>query len=102
MTNARTAFDLRHAAMRQNAGDWLLKNKNALQLVQATLVKAYYEAYEELGEKENHDPDFCCYLQETEDAIDLLASTIADLRSQTFWPKPEPISSELTSSPEQP
>lgn len=85
-SEARAAFERRYAEMRQNAGDWLLKNRNALQLCQNVLVSKYYEAVEEFYEKENHDPDFCCFLQELEDAIDLLGSTIADLRGQRFWP----------------
>lgn len=89
-SDARAAFEQRHAEMRQNAGDWLLKNRNALQLCQSVLVGKYYEAAEELYQKESHDPDFCCFLQEIEDAIDLLGSTIADLRGQRFWPTPDP------------
>ena len=84
-SDARTVFDKRHAQMRQNAGDWLLKNRNAIQLVQSVLVSKYYETIEGLNEKD-HDPTLCCFLQEIEDAIDLLASTVAELRNQQFWP----------------
>ena len=84
-SDARTVFDKRHTQMRQNAGDWLLKNRNTLQLVQSVLVSKYYEAIEELRETA-HDPSLCCFLQEIDDAIDLLASTVADLRNQQFWP----------------
>lgn len=92
--DARAAFEERHLQMRQNAGDWLLKNRNVLQLCQYSLVKAYYEAYEELHEKEDHDADFCSFLSDIEDAIDLLGSTIADLRGQRFWPEPKSIAEE--------
>ena len=84
-SDARTVFDKRHAQMRQNAGDWLLKNRNVFQLVQSVLVSKYYETIEGLSETD-HDPSLCCFLHEIDDAIDLLASTVADLRNQQFWP----------------
>jgi hypothetical protein len=88
---ARATFEQRHAEMRQNAGDWLLKNRNALQLIQSTLVDKWYSTAEQLHDDPNHSADLCCFLQEIEDAVDLLGSTIGDLRSQRFWPEPEAV-----------
>jgi hypothetical protein len=100
-SDARAAFERRHAEMRQNAGDWVIKNRNALGLCQSVLLSKYYEAVEELSENDNHDPDFCCFLSEIEDAIDLLGSTIADLRGQRFWPDPAPTTTTATEINEQ-
>ena len=88
-SDAQAAFNKRHAEMRQNAGDWLLKNRNALQLCQSVLMDKWYATAEELNGKPDHSADLCCFLQEIEDAVDLLGSTIADLRQQRFWPQPE-------------
>ena len=74
--------------MRQNAGDWLLKNRNSLQLCQSVLMEKWYGTAEELHNSPEHSADLCCFLQEIEDAVDLFGSVIADLRGQRFWPEP--------------
>lgn len=84
---ATTMLKARSNAFRVNAGDWLLKNKSALLICQSVLVSKFYEKWEEIHEQENHDPSMCGFLSELEDAIDLLAQTIADLRNARFWPE---------------
>jgi hypothetical protein len=88
-SDAHAAFEQRHAQMRQNAGDWLLKNRNALQLCQSVLIDKWYATNDELHEKDHHNDELCCFLSEIEDAVDLLGSVVADLRGQRFWPEPE-------------
>jgi len=88
-SDAHAAFERRHAQMRQNAGDWLLKNRNALQLCQSVLIDKWYSTHEQLHENENHSDELCGFLSEIEDAVDLLGSVVADLRQQRFWPEPE-------------
>lgn len=89
-SEAKKAYEERYAKMRQNAGDWLLKNRNALFVCQSVLLQKFYQTYEELAENENHDPNLCCFLQEIEDVVDLIGSTVAELRNQNFWPQPLP------------
>jgi len=84
---ATTMLEARRNAFRINAGDWLLENKSALFVCQSVLVSKFYEKWEEIHEQENHDPSMCCFLSELEDAIDLLAQTIAGLRNARFWPE---------------
>ena len=88
-SDAHAAFERRHAQMRQNAGDWLLKNRNALQLCQSVLIDKWYSTFDEIHEQENHRDELCAFLSEIEDAVDLLGSVVADLRQQRFWPEPE-------------
>ena len=79
-------FEHRHATMRQNAGDWLLKNRNALFVCQSVLIEKYYATAESDA---TASPDLACFLQEIQDVIDLYAGLIADLRDQAFWPAQE-------------
>ena len=107
MTYDQIAAKQRYAEMLQNAGRWLINNRPLLKLTQYTLVRAYYQAFEELYEKEDPDKDFCGFLSEIEDAIDLLGTTIGGLSSQDFWPEtdpiiPEPVSPQQEQPTEQP
>ena len=77
------AFQNRHQQMRMNAGDWLLKNKNALKICQSALIEKYFAALEQ----DDASPDLYCFLQEIDDAVDLLGQVIADLRNAQFWPE---------------
>ena len=81
----RDAFEKRHQQMRINAGDWLLKKKNVFKLCQQVLLEKYYSAINEEGAS----GDLVCFLQEIDDAVDLLAQVVAELRSVDFWPSEE-------------
>jgi hypothetical protein len=85
----RDAFEKRHQQMRMNAGDWLLKNRDALKLCQGVLVEKHYGAWEDLNPQK--DSSLACHLQEVDDAVDLLARVIAELRNTDFWPEPETV-----------
>lgn len=85
----KEAFEKRHQQMRMNAGDWLLKNRHALKLCQAVLTEKQWQAWEELDPKK--DSSLACYLQEIDDAVDLLGQVIGDLRGTEFWPQPETV-----------
>lgn len=81
----KDAFEKRHQQMRMNAGDWLLKNRDALKLCQAVLLEKHYEAWEELNTET--DSSLASHLQEVDDAIDLLGRVVAELRNADFWPE---------------
>lgn len=83
MTYDNEAIEQRLLQMRLNAGDWLLKNKNALLLCQSVLIEKTEVAKEGL---EDPHSDLCGFLMEIEDAVDLLASVGRDLRNADFWP----------------
>lgn len=80
-----SAFEKRHQQMRMNAGDWLLKKKNTFKLCQQVLLDKYYGALED----DSSSDDLICFLQAIDDAVDLLAQTVAELRNVDFWPSEE-------------
>lgn len=87
--DAKTAFELRHQQMRQNAGDWLMKNRNALFLCAQVLAEKWSTTAEEQQDASTHNCQLGCFLAEIEDAVDLLMDVTSDLRRSNFWPAPE-------------
>lgn len=99
MTNpsdAQTAWQQRHAQMRQNAGDWVLKHRNALFLCSQVLTEKWYSTAEEQHDSKNHSCELYCFLSEIEDAVDLLGDLSRELRQANFWPEPETVEAEST------
>jgi len=62
------------------AGQWLLKNRNILHLIQFSLV----EKFDEASEFEHCSTDLEGFLSGIDDAIQALGTIVADLRQQPF------------------
>lgn len=76
-------------------GAWLRKHESALKACQTYLVAAFWTTY-----KEENTADLDQFLCEIEDHIELLSDTIADLRSQEFWPEVSSVEDEDEDSAE--